>query len=327
MKAKGIKPFLYMLTAAFLFCFTEIALKILNGAFNCLELNFSRYFVAGLLLIPFALAELRKKDASLLRSHFFYFQLLGFIGITLVGPFYQLAAGLLQANVTSILFSLNPMFIAVLALFILKEPLSHHQMAGLVLEFGAVLILVNPLHMNMDPAGLVLLFLTLLCYSLYAVIGKKMIQELGSAVVTAGSFLCGGIQLFLLALLSHVPAAASFLTKAGLGDFASVSLFGGYSLDNIGWVLLLFLGITLGAYLCWFKAMECGSTFLGSLTYFVKPALSPFMAWFFLGEIITGRILAGVLLMLLGAGISLRQDDKESAAALRLDAGLWGQKK
>lgn len=72
--------------------------------------------------------------------------------------------------------------------------------------------------------------------------------------------------------------------------------------------------------------MECGSTFLGSLTYFVKPALSPFMAWLFLGEAITGRILAGVFLMLLGAGISLQHDAKETAE-LQPDTGLWGQKK
>ena len=40
----SFKPVLYMVTAAFLFCFTEIALKILNGSLNALELNFSRYF-------------------------------------------------------------------------------------------------------------------------------------------------------------------------------------------------------------------------------------------------------------------------------------------
>lgn len=304
----SFKPVLYMVTAAFLFCFTEIALKILNGSLNALELNFSRYFLAGALLLPVGLSELRRRQKKLTWGHFGWFQFLGLIGITLVGPFYQLAAGRLQANITSILFSLNPMCIALLAWLILREPLSRHQAAGLFLGMLSMLVLLNPFHMTLDPAGLLLLFLAVAGYSLYAVIGRKLIGELGSVLVTAGSFLCGGIQLFLLALLTHVPAVAAFLRQAGLPQFAAVSLFGGYSLDILGWVIVLYFGVTLGAYLCWFKAMEHGSTFLGSLTYFVKPAVSPFMAWIFLGEAVTARIAAGIVLLLVSAAVSLKKD-------------------
>lgn len=303
-----MKPLLYMLSAACLFSFTEIALKILNGSLNCLEVNFSRYILAGLLLLPLAWLNLRKRQIRLNCTHILWFQLLGFIGITLVGPAYQLAAWLLQANVTSILFSLNPMFIAILAMLILDEPLSHHQWAALLFDIGAVLVLVNPMQMTMDPLGLMLLFFTIFCYSLYAVIGKKMIDELGSAMATAGSFLAGGAQLFFLACCSHIPFVAECLVQMGLADFAEVSLFGGYTIENMGWVLLLIFGVTLGGYIFWFKAMETGSTFIGSLTYFIKPALSPLMALLFLDEAITGRILLGVFLLLAGAAVSLRKD-------------------
>ena len=155
----SFKPVLYMVTAAFLFCFTEIALKILNGSLNALELNFSRYFLAGALLLPVGLSELRRRQKKLTWGHFGWFQFLGLIGITLVGPFYQLAAGRLQANITSILFSLNPMCIALLAWLILREPLSRHQAAGLFLGMLSMLVLLNPFHMTLDPAGLLLLFL------------------------------------------------------------------------------------------------------------------------------------------------------------------------
>lgn len=119
-----MKPLLYMVGAACLFSFTEITLKILNGSLNCLEVNFSRYILAGIILLPLALLDLRKRQVRLNRTHFLWFQLLGFIGIALVGPAYQLASCLLQANVTSILFSLNPMFIAIMAMVVLGEPLS-----------------------------------------------------------------------------------------------------------------------------------------------------------------------------------------------------------
>lgn len=305
MNAKSIKPLLYMLTAATLFCFTEITLKLLNGSINCLELNFSRYALDGLLLLPIALPELHRRGARLSRRHFLWFQLLGFVGITLVGPFYQLAASLLQANITSVLFSLNPLFIALLAMPMLGEPLSRYQVLGLAVGAAAIWVLVDPLNMTLSPAGLILLLLTVLCYSFYAVAGKRLITELGSAAVTAGSFLCGGLQLFLLALMTHLPPVAAQLEAHGLGSLAYASLFGGYTLDNLVWVVLLYFGVTLGAYLCWFRAMESGSTFLGSLTYFVKPALSPVAAWFILGEPITTRILLGAALLLVSAGVSL----------------------
>lgn len=168
------------------------------------------------------------------------------------------------------------------------------------------------MQMTMDPIGLLLLFFTIFCYSFYAVIGKKMLDELGSAMATAGSFLAGGVQLFLLACCTHIHAVAAWLVQMGLPDFAEVSLFGGYTVENIGWVLLLVFGVTLGGYIFWFKAMETGSTFIGSLTYFIKPALSPFMALIFLNEAI-GRIQLGVLLLLIGAAVSLHKDKPQPA--------------
>lgn len=186
MRMIQMKPLLYMLAAACLFSFTEITLKILNGSLNCLDVNFSRYILAGIILLPLALLDLRKRQVRLNRTHFLWFQLLGFIGIALVGPAYQLASWLLQANVTSILFSLNPMFIAIMAMVVLGEPLSHHQWTALLFDIGAVFVLVNPMQMTMDPIGLLLLFFTIFCYSFYAVIGKKMIDELGSAMARRG---------------------------------------------------------------------------------------------------------------------------------------------
>lgn len=44
---KKKKALLYMLAAALLFCFTEISLKKLNGSINSIEVNFSRYLLAG----------------------------------------------------------------------------------------------------------------------------------------------------------------------------------------------------------------------------------------------------------------------------------------
>lgn len=302
---KKNKALWYMLAAALLFCFTEISLKKLNGSINSLEVNFSRYLLAGILLLPAGIRERKRRGVRLNRRHIRWFSLLGFIGITLVGPLYQLSTAYLEAGVTGVLFSINPMCIGILAALLLKEPLSLRQGAGFVLSMAAILVIVDPFHVRMDPTGLCLLGLTVLFYSLYAVLGKKMTSELGSADVTAGSFICGGLQLFLIGAASHVLWISGPVQQAGLSGFADIPLFAGYTLENLPWVIILYMGVTLGAYYFWFQAMECGSVALGSLTYFIKPALTPVFALLVLGEGISGRMLAGILLMLAGAAVSL----------------------
>ena len=94
------KALLYMLAAALLFCFTEISLKKLNGSINSIEVNFSRYLLAGILLLPAGIKERKRRRVRLGRRHIQWFFLLGFIGIALVGPLYQLATVYLDAGVT-----------------------------------------------------------------------------------------------------------------------------------------------------------------------------------------------------------------------------------
>ncbi len=304
---------LSMLAAALLFCFTEISLKELNSSLHPVELNFSRYLLAGLLLWPISRRQAKVRQFHIGRRQWLRFQLLGFIGITLVGPLYQLAAVRLNAGLTSVLFSTTPVFIAVLAAFILHEHLGRLQLVSLLVELAAIVILIRPGSFSLDPLGLLFLAVTVFCYSLYAVWGKEDMGLFGSVTVTSYSFLCGGLQLFLLALLSHLPFLADWLTASGLGTYAAIPLFSGYSLAKAGWVLLLYLGVTLGAYLCWFKAMEYGSTALGSLTYFIKPALSPIFAWLILGEVIDLPMAAGMGTMLIGAAFGLAGSRRAAA--------------
>ena len=111
--------------------------------------------------------------------------------------------------------------------------------------------------------------------------------------------------MFLFAAASHVPLLSDFARQAGFSGFADIPLFSGYTLKNLPWVLILYVGVTLGAYYFWFQAMEYGSVAIGSMTYFIKPVLTPFFALLVLGEGISGRMMTGILLMLTGAATSL----------------------
>ena len=72
-------------------------------------------------------------------------------------------------------------------------------------------------------------------------------------------------------------------------------------------MLVLYRGSTLVAFLWWFLAIEWGGGALGSLTYFIKPALRPLFALIFAGEPITTKMMIGMVLMIGGAFVALKR--------------------
>ena len=59
------RGYLYIAVTTLLFSSMEVALKLISGQFNPIQLNFSRFVVGGLVLIPFAVRELKKRGRKL----------------------------------------------------------------------------------------------------------------------------------------------------------------------------------------------------------------------------------------------------------------------
>ena len=138
-------------------------------------------------------------------------------------------------------------------------------------------------------------------FSLYGVLGKKKCAEYGGAVVTCFGFLFGSLIVLAFILLSHVPAIADLLISLGQPGFANVPLFAGYTLENLPYVLYVSAGVAGIGFCTYFLAMEYQPASVVSLVYFFKPALSPILAWWLHGEIISGNMLMGIILIVSGS--------------------------
>ena len=182
---KRQEAILRMVAAALLFCLTEICMKKINGDLNGIQVNATRYFLAGLCLLPWSRKQLAARHTRITVAQQKACFLLGFVGITIVGPLYQMAAVALGASHTAVIFSSTPLFITVLAALLLGTPITRNEIIALGLQVLAIGVLVDPFHMTMDPFGLLGLFICVLGYSLYAVGGKKLMLTLGSVTVTA----------------------------------------------------------------------------------------------------------------------------------------------
>lgn len=291
-----------------MFSLMEIALKFIGGDLNPIQINFSRFFFGGLVLLPFAVKKLQKlkaEDVHMEQSDLLYFAFLGFVGMVISMSLYQLSLLHANASVVAVLFSSNPLFVLVLAYLILREPIHIRNIAALLLDVVGIVFIIDPWNMHVEMLGVVLTLSATLVFALYTVLGKRKCAKFGGLVVTCFGFLFGSIELIAVSLIGYIPPAVDLLIANGLEKFAYVPFISGYTLENLPIVLFVYLGVTGLGFASYFIAMEKTSANTAALVFFFKPVLAPILAFFILHEQIPMNMIAGILLILAGSMTNL----------------------
>lgn len=319
--------YLFIALATILFSTMEIALKMISTDFHPVQLNFIRFTVGGLVLLPLALRILHTKrrdeehaeDGRITRSLLGSFMLLGLVGSVVSMTFYQLAVTHANASVVAVLFSCNPVFVLLFAAFILGSPILPRHVLALTLECVGILFIINPLHTDISLAGIVCSLLSTIFFALYAVLGTKQCMRYTGMVVTCGSFLAAGLQLLIIIGLSHLAPVEAALRSAGLELFTDIPLYSGVTAEN--WPVLLYVcvGVTGLGFASYFMAMQLTSPMQASLVFFLKPALAPLLALFILDENIPLHMTLGIGLILLGSLVAMLTREKFRAEVFRKD--------
>jgi len=127
------------------------------------------------------------------------------------------------ASVGGLVQGLAPVVIAVLAVAFLRERLTTRIMAGIVLALiGAVLLAWGTLHVE-STVGLIFLFLSVVCWSAYTVIGRHLGDRI-TAVQAAVLPVCLSVVVFAFGPLFEpwtTAPAGTFALAAVLGFFGS----------------------------------------------------------------------------------------------------------
>lgn len=314
------KGYIYIIITTLLFSSMEVALKFVAGDFNAVQMTFSRFFFGGLVLLPFAVREIKKRGEKISGRIVLSFAGLGLMGVFISMTAYQLAVMSINASAVGVLFSSNPIFVTLFAFLLLREHISKHQIAGLILDAVGILIIIKPWDLSMDPMGVAFILVATLMFSLYGVCGKRLCARFGGVVVTCMGFLLGAGEMMAAAGLTHIPGIASALKGAGLQSFANIPFLTGYSWANLPIVLYIFIGVTGVGYACYFLAMEKTSAQKTSLVFFFKPMLAPVLALIVLHEEIPLNMLIGIAVILAGSLVSilpgLRAEKAAPATAL-----------
>ena len=165
--------YIFIVLCAVIFSTMEVMLKTVHGVFAPMQITCLRFLVGGVLLIPFAVRSIRKKNAVLTRKDLGFFACAGFLCVVIAMSLYQMSVTYTRASIVAVIFSCNPIFVTVLAHFLLHEEIHKNHIIALILELTAALIIIDPIHASLDPTGALLAILSAVMFSFSACSAKS----------------------------------------------------------------------------------------------------------------------------------------------------------
>jgi drug/metabolite transporter (DMT)-like permease len=285
-----VKNFLMLSVVVFLWGSSFALLKLGLEEISPINLAFLRF----LLVLPFFIVFTYFKDKQAFKKSISkdwkIFSALGLTGITIYHTFQNIGLQFTTASNSSLIISADPIFIALLDHFYLKEKMMWKRVLGIILAFSGIILIMKPSRLAFNSMGVVGDLLCLgasLSWAFYSVLGKRVVANYGAQRVTMFSMIFGTLFLFPITLVFEKPVLPTTFWL---------------------WFLLLILSLLCSgvAYLFWYKALEDVSPTKAGVFLFFLPIISVSIAYLLLHESLDIYFAAGTSFVMLGVAITER---------------------
>ncbi len=247
-----------------------------------------RFTVAGL----FALAVARALGARMPRTRrdWAAVAVLGILGNAVYLGCTYIALRHIASGVGAIVASTNPLTLALVAPWLLHEPLTRNKVAGMLLGFGGVvwIMIVRTGSGSADPADVAIAFAGVLGSVASTIVFKRWCAGLDFRAVNA-------LQLF--------AAAIVLLPLAMLFEGRPHAVWSWQLIASFWYVVLV---MSLGASLLWFWLLTHGEASRVTAYYFLTPVFGLALAALLLHEPVGIRDLGGLIAIALGISLVQR---------------------
>ncbi|WP_137597898.1 DMT family transporter [Paucilactobacillus kaifaensis] len=297
------KTGLYILFSTVMFSLMEIVLKSTGTAFNPIQINWIRFSIGGIVLLPFAIQSLRIQGIMLRWSDLKLFAVTGFMCLLVSMTLFQLAIMYDQASTVAVVFSANPVFALIFSYIILHERLGRANLIAVILSVIGLLVIVNPTHLN-NALGLTLAISSAITFGLYSIISRygSIKRGFNGIVMTCFTFIIGSIELYVIILITKIKVVANGMDQVSwLRQFSNIPLMTNVN-GHFFWTLF-FIGVcvTGGGFAFYFLAMERSNVSTASLVFFIKPGLAPILAALLIGDKIALTTVIGIIIIIAGS--------------------------
>ena len=243
-----------------------------------------RYFLAFLVLVPFALSSANRRDLrGLGRRHLLLLAALGLL-IYMVSPGTQyVALTYLPAVTTSLLFSFSTVTVALLSGMLLREPPTRLQLWGIACALLGGYLYFHPVRIPLGEfIGMLVALVSMLSYSIAAILGRDIARsrDVSPLLMTVVSMGVGSTVLLVSGL------AVEGMPSIGLAN----------------WLTILWLSVvnTSFTFVLWNRTLRTLTAVESSIIANAMVVEIAVLAWLFLGEQLTILDGAGLGLVILG---------------------------
>ncbi len=278
-----IFPFLFILLWSSAFITTK---PIVDNSDPFAALAFRFFFVA----IGFYFFSIFQKQSIFVNKKNIFESIISgvfFHGFYLGGVFYSISIGM-PTSIAALIVTLQPILTNILAVPLLGEKVTSKQWVGVLLGFfGATIVLGIDVGKEIPQLGLIATIIALLAITLSTIWQKKISNNLSLSVNNFYQAL-GGFLFHVLVIIFFAKPYIEF-TKTFI----------------IAMSHQIFL-VSFGAFTILMFLIKKDSASKTVSIFFLIPATSALMAWFFLGENFTFIDLTGFLIASIGVYIATR---------------------
>jgi drug/metabolite transporter (DMT)-like permease len=252
-------------------------------------------FAMGVVILGIAVAA-RKQFSLLNKNEWPYFALLGFLGISFHQWLQSNALQTSEAGTTAWIVATTPVFMALLGWIVLKEKLGWMKIAGILLAFVGVLVVVYDGDLSaislrsFGKPGDILILISAINWTVFSVISRKGLRQHPAT-----------FMMFYIMLIGWVFISILFFATQDISEIADLTFN--------GWAAILFLGVFCSglAYIAWYDALKALSTAETGVFLYIEPVVAVVVAFFILSEPITLALLFGGGVIFLGIWLVNRQ--------------------
>jgi drug/metabolite transporter (DMT)-like permease len=290
--ARGTAYFFLSLTTAIwgsLYVVTRIVLETVPPV----TLLFFRYFLASLAFLTLTSSG---KNVRIKREDLKYFLFIGAVGYFVSVGAQVVGTKYAGASVASLINSMNPVFITLFAVILLREKLTLHKVIATLATLAGAYVILGGAREVGAVWGIAFSLASVLLWSLSSVYVRRITQTYDPIIVTKYAIF--------IATLCSLPAAGIELAVTPHGELLS--------LKNI--LCFLYLGIICTAlpYFLWNKSLSLIEASTCSLFYPIQPLVSVLLGIPVLGEKVDYRFGIGALLIIAGILYAILSERKSA---------------
>ena len=278
---------------------TFIAGRIIAGEISPFTASFYRFAIASIAILVI-LSRQSIRLPRLKTSQLFYLVLLGLSGVFAYNAFFFLGLQTIPASRAGLIIALNPVAIAIGSRIIFKDKLTILQMIGVAISLLGVSLIITEGNIATIFSGGIgkgefAIFGCVISWSIYSLIGKKVMQQLSPLLATTYAIFIGTLALF--------PPAIKEQMESGI---ESITIFGCLS--------LLYLGIlgTVVAFNWYYDGIQAIGAAKAAIFINLVPVFALIFSVVFLKESISSIILLGGVLVITGVSLVNKKQKHKS---------------